>query len=199
MYRDRGNPLEVYDEIDIKNLFCFQSPHIIQITEDVQEHLQRNTGRSRALAPLQQVCVALRFYATDYMQLSLGAWINIHQSTVSRTVGHVTAVLLQIYPDSFNVVGSSKAGFYEQFGMPNILGCVDVAPIKIKAPHICRHPDEYINRKNIRTINVQGICDSDCVFTDVDVSWPGNVHDSRILKNSDVYMKLLSENCRVYF
>ena len=39
LYRDRGNPLEVYDEIEIKNLFRFQSPHIIQITEDVQEHL----------------------------------------------------------------------------------------------------------------------------------------------------------------
>ena len=30
------------------------------------------------------------------------------------------------------------------------------------------------------------------MFTDVDVSGPGSVHDSRILKNSDVYMKLLS-------
>ena len=55
LYRDWGNPLEVYDEIEIKNLFRFQSPHINQITEDVQEHLQRNTGRSRALAPCSYV------------------------------------------------------------------------------------------------------------------------------------------------
>ena len=181
MYRDRGNPLEVYGEIEIKKLFRFQSPHIIQMTEDVQEHLQRNTGRSRPLAPLQQVCVALRFYATGCMQLSLGAWINIHQSTVNRTVRDVTAVLIALTSR-----GSSKAGFYEQFGMPNILGCVDGTHIKIKAPPVYRHPDEYINRKNFHSINVQDICDSDCVFTDMDVSWPGSVHDSA------VYMKVLS-------
>lgn len=192
LYRDLVNPLEVYDEIEIKNLFRFQSPHILQITDDVKEHLQRNTGRSRALAPLQQVCVALRFYATGCMQLSLGAWLNIHQSTVSRTVRDVTAALLETYPDSFNVVGSSKTGFYDKFGMPNILGCVDGTHIKIKAPPIYRHPDEYINRKNVHSINVQAICDSDCVFTDVDVSWPGSVHDSRIFKNSDIYMTLVT-------
>ena len=39
LYRDLVNPLEVYDEIEIKNLFRYQSPHIIQITEDVQEHI----------------------------------------------------------------------------------------------------------------------------------------------------------------
>ena len=70
LYRDVSNPPEVYDEVEIKNLFRFERVHIISITEDVNEYLQRVTHRSRALAPLQQVCIALRCYASS-MQLSL--------------------------------------------------------------------------------------------------------------------------------
>ena len=39
----------------------------------------------------------------------------------------------------------------------------------------------------VHSINVQAICDSDCIFVHVDVSWSDSVHGSRIFKNSDAY------------
>ena len=39
---------------------------------------------------------------------------------------------------------------------------------------------------------MQAISDSNCVVTDLDVSWPGSVHDSRIFKNSDVYQMVMT-------
>nr|CAH7735452.1 unnamed protein product [Callosobruchus chinensis] len=47
-------------------------------------------------------------------------------------------------------------------------------------------PDEYINRKEYHSINVQVTCNADEWFTSVDASWPGSVHDSRIWSNSEV-------------
>ena len=108
LFRDRLNPLEVYDDTEIRSLFRFQRCHIISIVEDVRPHLEVGSGRGRSLAPLQQVCISLRFYATGCMQLSLGVWINVHQSTVSRTVWTVTLALLRTYPESFTMRGSSK-------------------------------------------------------------------------------------------
>ena len=187
LFRDRLNPLEVYDEVEIKDLFRFRRCNIIAITDAVRPHLQHKNGRGRALTPIQQVCVALWYYATGSMQLSLAAWINVHQSTVSRNVWAVTMALIRAYPESFAMRGSSKIGFHTKFGLPNILGCIDCTHVKITAPPIDRHPEEYINRKQYYSINVQAISDSDCKVMDLDVSWPGSVHDSRIFKNSNVY------------
>ena len=188
LYRDVSNPLEVYDEVEIKNLFHFERVHIISITEDVNEDLQPVTGRSLALAPLQQVFIAPRFSATGCMQLSLAAWINVHQSPVCREVWAITGALLQTEHDSFRIVGSNKIGFYHKFNLPNIVGCINCMHIRINAPPIYRHPEEYINRKRYHSINVQAISDTDCIFTDLDVSWPASVHDSRIFKISVLYI-----------
>ena len=36
------------------------------------------------------------------------------------------------------------------------------------------------------TINVQGICDYEGKFIDVDCRWPGSVHDTNVLSNSTI-------------
>ncbi|CAH1993885.1 unnamed protein product [Acanthoscelides obtectus] len=56
-----------------------------------------------------------------------------------------------------------------------------------------RHGDEYINRKGKPTLNVQATCDAREMFTSVDVSWPGSVHDSRIWRNSQTRSQLINK------
>ena len=192
LLRDRLNPLEFYDNVEIKEYFRFERENILIIAGELHGALQHVTGRGKSLAPIQQLCVALRFFATGCMQLSLGGWINIDQSTVSRAVWTVTLAILDRYPDSFQINDTCKHGFFEKFGIPNIIGCVDGTHIEIKRPANRNFPDEYVNRKMKTTINVQVTVDSDLRFTDVDASWPGSVHDSRIFKNSVIYNELVT-------
>lgn len=44
--------------------------------------------------------------------------------------------------------------------------------------------DEYVNRKNVCSFNVQATCNGNCWFTSVNTRWAGSVHDSRIWRNS---------------
>ena len=115
------------------------------------------------------------------------------QSTVSRCITRLTAAILEVYKGGFEFNGkSTRDTFLERFGLPSITGAIDCTHIEITAPPSELHPDEYINRQNNYSINVQAVCDSECVYLDVDASWPGSVHDSRIFKNSTIYQKLIN-------
>ena len=191
--RDRLNPLESYDHTEIKQLFRFESTSILQITDVLEIDLRRSTLRNKSLQPLQQVCLALRFYATGSMQLSLGAWLHVNQSTVSRVVWDVTRTICSrmrgeiSFPDGFFGL---KQAFYQLSGLGNIVGCVDCTHVPISRPS--QFGQEYMNRKNWYSINVQAICDHDCRFLDIVAAWPGSAHDSRIFRNSSVYDRFLT-------
>jgi len=71
---------------------------------------------------------------------------------------------------------------YEQNnGLPRCLGVLDGTHISIKASR--EPPEEYINRKNIHSIQLQAVCDRDRdrLFTDVYCAFHGFVHDARVL------------------
>ncbi|CAH1993118.1 unnamed protein product [Acanthoscelides obtectus] len=78
----------------------------------------------------------------------------------------------------------AKELWASRFRFPTAIGALDCSHVKIEKPNL--HGEEYINRKGEVTLNVQATCNAMYVFTSVDVSWPGSVHDSRIWKNSDV-------------
>lgn len=187
-FRDRLNPLEFYNDCELQQLFRFNRTNIIMITRVLEDQIENSTGRNHSLSCLHQVCIALRFFATGSMQLSLGAWIHVEQSTVSRVLWKVTRAIIANFPETFVInPEKNKAGFFEKYKIPNIFGAIDCTHIKIQRPPDHHHPDEYLNRKNYYSFNVQAVCDSDCIFTDIVVAWPGSVHDSRIFKNSNLY------------
>lgn len=70
-------------------------------------------------------------------------------------------------------------------GVPNCIGCIDGCHIPIKGPRFKR--EDYINRKGYASIILQAVCDSEYLFTDIHIGWPGSVHDARVLRNSPLY------------
>ena len=127
--------------------------------------------------------------------MSIGCWINIDQSTVSRTVWKVTRAIINSYSNVFHHdIQNVKEQFFNKFGMPNILGSIDCTHVRICVPSQMHYPHEYLNRKKFYSYNVQAIRNSDCVFLDVVAAWPGSVHDSRILKNCAMHDSLIAGN-----
>ena len=66
-----------------------------------------------------------------------------------------------------------------------IVGCIDGTHINIPAPAV--DGASYFNRKQTHFLLLQAVCDADMSFTHVLAGWPGRVHDSRVLKNSDIW------------
>nr|CAD7198646.1 unnamed protein product [Timema douglasi] len=64
------------------------------------------------------------------------------------------------------------------------VGTIDCTLVKINKPK--DFGNEYINSKGYASINVQATCNAKEVFTSVDVSWPGSVHDSRVRRAPEI-------------
>ena len=133
------------------------------------------------------------------MQLSLGAWLHVDQSTVSKTVWRVTQAILTAYPNPFSMDPSTSTDFLNNFNVPlNCLGLIDCTHVRILKPHKTHFPIAYINRKKFFSINVQIVCDSWGSVINLVVQWPGSVHDSRIFNNCTLYNDLSSGNLDGY-
>ena len=74
--------------------------------------------------------------------------------------------------------------FESRHGFPQAFGCVDGTHITIIQPLENSH--DYFSYKMKYTLNVQGICDYQGRFIDVDCRWPGSVHDAKVFSNSNI-------------
>ena len=78
------------------------------------------------------------------------------------------------------------------------VGAVGGTHIEILAPE--EYAKDYYNRKGYYSILMQAVADHRYCFTDINIGWPGSVHDARVFKNSQLYLRasqetLLPANC----
>lgn len=92
------------------------------------------------------------------------------------------------FPSNEEEFEAAQQLWKHNFKFPCAIGALDCTLIPIKKPS--HHGDEYICRKNFASLNVQATCDGNNMFTSVDCSWAGSVHDARIWRNSAIQQVL---------
>lgn len=112
--------------------------------------------------PIEQVLIALRYFATGSFMQVVGDTVGVDKSTVSRCITRVSTVLSSkagtfIKWPSEDRKREVKNGFYENGGFPGVIGCIDGTHVRIQAP--VHDEPSFVNRKGYHSINVQAICD----------------------------------------
>ncbi|XP_050518298.1 putative nuclease HARBI1 [Diabrotica virgifera virgifera] len=77
-------------------------------------------------------------------------------------------------------------------GFSGVVGAIDGCHIPIKQPANNGH--DYYNRKQFHSIILQGVCDHQMLFLDINVGMPGRVHDARVFRNSQLFQRLTSQD-----
>ena len=72
----------------------------------------------------------------------------------------------------------------EKYRFPQCFGVVDGSHIPIVSPQY--YPADYYNRKGWHSVILQGTVNHLGQFIDVNVGWPGRVHDARVFSNSKI-------------
>lgn len=150
--------------------------------------------RGAALSCVEKMEIFLRSLGDPGFQVGVAADIGVHQTTVSKIVAEVATKIVEkknvwiSFPRTPHEVEQAKEGWHIQ----GAIGALDCTHIRITKPQF--HGEEYLNRKNFYSINVQATCNHKEIFTSVDASWPGSVHDNRVWRNSDTCRNFSGNN-----
>lgn len=93
-YRDPLDPLHVSDE-HLLRYYRFPRHEIINLCQDLEQHIGRRTRRAHAIPTHTQLLVTLRFLASGTFQSVIGDTVGLTQASVSRVISQTTHVLYE--------------------------------------------------------------------------------------------------------
>lgn len=98
-------------------------------------------------------------------------------------------------PCNPNEMSDLQNRFYLKAKFPRCIGAIDCTHIKISSPG-GDNAENYRNRKNFFSINVQTISDDELMIRYIVARWPGSSHDSTIFYNSSICRRLEAREFR---
>ncbi|XP_030752551.1 putative nuclease HARBI1 isoform X2 [Sitophilus oryzae] len=185
-----------YCDMDFKSHFRLTRTVVEKVLEDLQLQPIKLNITKPSVSPEHAFLLTLWVLANqesfrgiaDRFGLSRGHAHTIFIQTVKRMYAARDRYI--IWPQNAVSLRRKILDFNNLRGnlsFPNVVGCVDGSHILINGP---RGDDSYYNRKGTHSMLIQGICDSEMLFTDIYCGWPGSTHDSRMWKESPIYEKL---------
>ena len=191
--RDRFNPLEEYDDEAFRLRFRLRKDSVSNLVRiHLEKDLEHQTRRGLPLTPMQQVLIALRFYATGTFQRVISDLFGVSVFAACRVIHKVSSAIAkqkrQFLSFSENLA-DIKRKFYDVGHFPGVIGAIDCTHVWIICPDK-ENAMAFVNRRQFYSINVQAVCDSDAFITNIVARWPGSTHDSRIFENSNIADKL---------
>jgi len=139
----------------------------------------------------KQVAIAFYWLASSAEYRTIGNLFGVGKSTVCICIHKVcNAIVNNLLEQYVNFPEGEELkrvikGYQESWGFPNCAGAIDGSHISIIAP-VDSHGD-YINRKGYYSLILQGVCDHKYIFRDINIGWPGRVHDARVFANTEIF------------
>lgn len=193
VFRERADLLAESSEW-LLSRFRFSKHILLDLCRELGPFLERETKRTQAIPVHIQVLSTLGFLATGTFQREVGDRCGISQPSMSRILPTVLDAIISLAPTyiRFPYGGPRQAeikrGFYGMAQSPNVIGAIDCTHVALKAPSEQEY--NFVNRKKQHSMNVQLICDRDMLLLNVVVRWPGGTHDSFIVQNNSVGLRL---------
>ena len=195
----RRNHLDLWDDVDFRCRFRLNKETVLIIHRKIEGKLRATCNITRALSPLQQLLLTLRFYATGNVLRAVGDFSDVCVATACRIVRKVSialALLRQRYiemPQNRREMQEIKMGFFTMFNFPSVIGCIDATHVRIQSPG-GENAEVFRNGEGYFSLNVQVVCDHTMKIRDIVARWPGSAHDATIFSHSNLYKKFEAQN-----
>ena len=160
------------------------------------ELLEREPRGGREEIPLhKKVLMTLRYMASQetICILEISDRFNVTEFSLLRCKEQVINAMIRVllkrfikWPSIADLAGiSNRFSTMGDNRLTNVVGAIDGSHIPIEAPHV--NANSYYNRKQFHSIILQGVCDDTLKFVDINVGWPGRVHDAKVFRHSQLW------------
>ena len=152
----------------------------------------------RAITVEHRVAISLWCLATSCEYRTISHLFGIGRSTVCKVVHDtVNAIVKNLkYRYIYFPIEEAKKkiinGFETKWRFPQCVGAIDGSHIPIQAPLLNR--TDYFTCKGCYSMLIQAVVDHRYLFHNINVGWPGSVHDARVFVNSALYDEATKRN-----
>ncbi|CAB4032936.1 Hypothetical predicted protein [Paramuricea clavata] len=155
--------------------------------------LRQDTTFRKAISVEKRFAICLWHLGTGEDFPSLAWRFGVGKSTACEIVNDVYEAIVDVLLSTVlkwptgGALRTVLDGFLQVWGFPQCAGAIDGTHIPIVAPP--QSSTDYYNRKGFYSIVLQAVVDHKYRFTDINIKWPGKVHDAQILANSGIFRK----------
>ena len=132
--RDRFNPLEEYDDEDFRLRFRLRKDSVSDLAKILDKDLQHQTRRGLPLTPMQQVLIALRFYATGTFQRVIGDLFGVSVFAAGKVIHKASGTIAKLKRRFLSIpenLVDVKRKFYDIGHFPGVIGAIDRTHVRI--------------------------------------------------------------------
>ncbi|KAG8182960.1 hypothetical protein JTE90_003337 [Oedothorax gibbosus] len=184
--------LHSFDEEDFKENFRINRTTFDLICEELSAFIGRRRGVCREpLSVGKRVAITLAKLGSSGELRNIAHVFGVSRPTVCVVVNQTCRQIVSKlegeleFPSNPAELLEIAESFLGLGGLPGVCGAIDGSHIPIKAP-TTNHRD-YYNRKGFYSVVLQAVVDHTKRFRNINFSWPGSVHDARVLYNSDLF------------
>lgn len=166
----------------------------LTVCNRLRPHIERQATNYREPISVEvRVAVTVWRLATNTEYRTISALFGLGRSTVCEIVLETCEMIAHHLMPRYVAIPNDEGlreivdGFNSRWGFPQTFGAIDGSHIPILRPE--ESSADYFNRKGYHSILMQAVVDFRGRFLDVNIGWPGKVHDARVLINSSFYRK----------
>lgn len=163
IYKPRRNEIDR----NFRKLYRFNPENVDYLVENLLPIYGETRGG--AVSNLQKIKCFLRYVGDPGFQTGVGEDLGLNQSSVCRSIWYTCQHIATKadewikFPSTIDEMQVAQKLWSSKYIFPNAIGALDCTHIVMKKP--TEFGDEYVNRKNVCSFNVQATVDANEVFS----------------------------------